>query len=156
MGLRGPWAQSLTRKQPAPEPRVSYRFLCRRCRQPFIASRADARYCSGSCRQAMYLRRGRVPVAGEAEGEGVTGVISLSDHQLSIVTDTARMVPVERRDIFLQLVGAMLRMRGRFSDADVADVAQLALTGLAHQPAASETDAPAASGRAMRPYLCRT
>ena len=63
-------------------------------------------------------------------------MISLSDHQLSIVTDTARMVPVERRDTFLQRVGAMLKLRGRFSDADVADVAQLALTGLAHQPAA--------------------
>ena len=63
-------------------------------------------------------------------------MISLSDHQLSIVTDMARMVPVERRDIFLQRCGAMLRMRGRFTDADVADVAQLALTGLAHQPAA--------------------
>ena len=30
----------------------------------------------------------------------------------------------------------MLRMRGHFTDDDVADVAQLALTGLAHQPAA--------------------
>jgi hypothetical protein len=29
-----------------------------------------------------------------------------------------------------------LRGRGRFTDADVADVTQLALTGLAHQPAA--------------------
>jgi hypothetical protein len=29
-----------------------------------------------------------------------------------------------------------LRGRGRFNDADVADVAQLAMTGLTHQPAA--------------------
>ena len=36
--------------------------------------------------------------------------------------DAARTVPVERRDIFLQRVGAMLRMRGRFTDGDVADV----------------------------------
>jgi hypothetical protein len=30
----------------------------------------------------------------------------------------------------------MLELKGRFSDADVADVAKLALTGLARQPAA--------------------
>jgi hypothetical protein len=30
----------------------------------------------------------------------------------------------------------MLRMRGRFTDADVSDVVKLALTGLARQPAA--------------------
>jgi hypothetical protein len=64
-------------------------------------------------------------------------VISLSDHQLSIVTDMARLVPVERRDIFLQRCGAMLRMRGRFTDTDVADVAQLALCGLVQQTADS-------------------
>ena len=63
-------------------------------------------------------------------------MISLSDHQLSIVTDMARMVPVERRYIFLERCGAMLKLRGRFTDTDVADVAKLALAGLAHQPAA--------------------
>ena len=50
--------------------------------------------------------------------------------------DGARMVPVERRERVRQRCGAMLRKRGRFTDTDVADVAQLALTGLAHQPAA--------------------
>jgi hypothetical protein len=49
--------------------------------------------------------------------------------------DAAKTLPVERRDTFLQRVGAMLRMRHRFTDADVTDVV-LALTGLAHQPAA--------------------
>jgi hypothetical protein len=39
-------------------------------------------------------------------------------------------VPVERRDIFLQRCGAMLRMRGRFTDADVAEVTRLAMAGL--------------------------
>ncbi|MGB8156030.1 MAG: hypothetical protein WCF34_06930 [Pseudolabrys sp.] len=39
----------------------------------------------------------------------------------------ANAVPVERRDTFLQRVGAMLKLRYRFSDTDVADVAQLAL-----------------------------
>jgi hypothetical protein len=50
----------------------------------------------------------------------------------------ANAVPVERRSVFLERVGAMLRMRGygHFTDDGVADVAQLALTGLAHQPAA--------------------
>jgi hypothetical protein len=57
-------------------------------------------------------------------------MISLTDHQLAIVTDAACTVPIERRDIFLQRCGAMLRMRGRFTDADVSDVARLALAGL--------------------------
>jgi hypothetical protein len=57
-------------------------------------------------------------------------MVSLSDSQLSIVTDTARMVPVERRDVFLQRCGAMLKLRGRFTDADVAEVTQLAMAGL--------------------------
>ena len=40
----------------------------------------------------------------------------------------ARLVPVEKRDVFLHRIAAMLalRGRGRFTDADVADVAQLA------------------------------
>jgi hypothetical protein len=44
----------------------------------------------------------------------------------------ARLVPVEKRDIFLQRIAAMLalRGRGRFTDTDVADVAQLAMAGL--------------------------
>ena len=50
--------------------------------------------------------------------------------------DAAKNLPVERRGTFLQRVGAMLRMRGRFTDSDVTDVVTLALTGLAHQPAA--------------------
>ena len=40
------------------------------------------------------------------------------------------MLSIERRDIFLQRVGAMLRMRGHFTDADVADVARLAMASL--------------------------
>ena len=64
------------------------------------------------------------------------GMVSLTDSQLAIVTDAARMVPVERREIFLQRCGAMLRMRGRFTDANVSDVARLAMAGLGQQPAA--------------------
>jgi hypothetical protein len=46
-------------------------------------------------------------------------MIGQADSQLGMVTDAARMVPVERRDIFLQRVGAVLRMRYRFTDADL-------------------------------------
>ena len=47
----------------------------------------------------------------------------------------ARSLPVEKRDIYLQRIAAMLAMRGRFTDADVADVAKLAMAGLVHEPA---------------------
>ena len=51
----------------------------------------------------------------------------------------ARSVPVEKRDVYLQRIAAMLTMRGRghFADADVADVMQLALAGLIQQTADS-------------------
>jgi hypothetical protein len=64
-------------------------------------------------------------------------MIGLTDTQLKIVMNAARLVPVEKRDTFLQRIAAMLalRGRGRFTVTDVAEVAQLALTGLAHQPA---------------------
>jgi hypothetical protein len=57
-------------------------------------------------------------------------MVSLTDFQLKAVMDAAHALPVERRDIFLQRCGAMLRMRGRFTDADVAEVTQLAMAGL--------------------------
>ena len=66
-------------------------------------------------------------------------MVALTDAQLKTVEMTAaNAVPVERRGIFWNAPAAMLRMRGygHFSDADVTDVAKLALTGLAHQPAA--------------------
>ena len=49
----------------------------------------------------------------------------------------ANAVPVERRSVFLERVGAMLRMRGygHFTDDDVADVERLAMAGLVHQTA---------------------
>ena len=60
-------------------------------------------------------------------------MIGLTDTQLKIVMNAALLVPVEKRDTFLQRIAAMLalRGRGRFTDTDVAEVAQLALTGLA-------------------------
>ena len=77
----------------------------------------------------MLVRRRRAIMAA---------MLGLTDHQLDVVMGAARTVPVEKRDTFLQRIAAMLTQRGRghFGDADVTDVAKLALTGLAHQPAA--------------------
>jgi hypothetical protein len=50
-------------------------------------------------------------------------MIGLTDIQLKIIMTAARAIPVEKRDIFLQRIAAMLalRSRGRFTDTDVAD-----------------------------------
>ena len=66
------------------------------------------------------------------------GMLGLTDTQLAAVIDGARTLPAEKRDVYLRRIASMLTMRGygRFTDTDVADVAQLALTGLAQQPAA--------------------
>jgi hypothetical protein len=61
---------------------------------------------------------------------------SLSDAQLQTVMAAAASVEPERRAIFLERCAAMLRFRGRFTDDDVAEVAKLALCGLAHVSAA--------------------
>ena len=57
-------------------------------------------------------------------------MVGLTDAQLEIITTAVNAVPAERRSIFLERVGAMLKVRGRFSDADVSDVAKLAMAGL--------------------------
>jgi hypothetical protein len=59
-------------------------------------------------------------------------MLGLTDYQLKIVMGAARSVPVEKRDVYLQRIAAMLAMRGRgrFTDTDVSDVAQLALARL--------------------------
>lgn len=54
-------------------------------------------------------------------------MVGLSDSQLKIVMTAANAVPVERRSVFLERVGAMLKPRGRFSDDDVRQVAALAM-----------------------------
>jgi hypothetical protein len=56
-------------------------------------------------------------------------MIGMTDHQLQIITTAANGVPVERRGIFLERVGAMLKVRWRFSDDDVRQVAALAARG---------------------------
>ena len=43
-------------------------------------------------------------------------MVGLTDSQLKIVMTAANSLPVERRSVFLERVGAMLRMRGRFTD----------------------------------------
>ena len=59
-------------------------------------------------------------------------MLGLTDNQLKAVMDMARTLPVEKRDVYLQRIAAMLAMRGRgrFTDTDVSDVAQLALARL--------------------------
>ena len=71
MGLRGAHVRPLSRTRPGLKPRLTHRFYCRECREPFIASRDDARFCSGGCKQANYRRRGALP-AGKAEIAGST------------------------------------------------------------------------------------
>jgi hypothetical protein len=65
-------------------------------------------------------------------------MIGLTDTQLGTVMDAARTLPVEKRELYLQRIAAMLALRGRghFGDSDVADVTALALRGLVHTDAA--------------------
>jgi hypothetical protein len=64
-------------------------------------------------------------------------LMALSDHQLALVIVGANGLPVDKRDVYLQRIAAMLAMRGRFTDADVSDVVRLAMAGLIHQTADS-------------------
>jgi hypothetical protein len=62
-------------------------------------------------------------------------MVSLTDTQLAIVTQAAQCLPVEKRDIYLRRIGAMLAVRrpGRdrtVGDDVVSEVATLALCGL--------------------------
>ncbi len=61
-------------------------------------------------------------------------MVSLSEKQLATVMTATAGIDPERRDIFLQRIGAMLKLCGRFIDADISDVAQLAR--LVHHAAA--------------------
>ena len=64
-------------------------------------------------------------------------MLGLTDNQLRVVMDAAHMVPIEKRDVYLQRIAAMLTVRGRghFNDADVAAVTKLAIAGLIQQAA---------------------
>ena len=60
MVLRSGYDQPLTWRHPRLKQRLTHKFYCRECRQPFIALRDDARFCSSACKQANYRRRGVV------------------------------------------------------------------------------------------------
>jgi len=62
--------------------------------------------------------------------------LAVTDAQLQVVMGIAAAIVPERRSEFLERCGAMLIVRGRFTDDDVAAVAKLACTGLARRPAA--------------------
>jgi hypothetical protein len=63
-------------------------------------------------------------------------MISLSDEQLQTVMAAAGSIDPDRRPVFLERVGSMLRLRGRYSsNDDVAEISKLALCGLVHSPA---------------------
>jgi hypothetical protein len=72
-----------------------------------------------------------------AEAEGRVPPLPIATSELKIVMATAAQLPQTKRDIFLQRCAAMLAIRGRFTDSDVADVAKLAIAGLIHQSADS-------------------
>jgi hypothetical protein len=63
-------------------------------------------------------------------------MLGLTDNQLGTVMGMARTL-VEKRDLYLQRIAAMLTQRGHghFNDADVADVTTLAIAGLIQQSA---------------------
>src|SRR5262245_37209539 len=57
-------------------------------------------------------------------------MLALTDNQLKSVMDAAANIDPDRRDVFLQRIGMMLTLKGRFDDRDVADTARLAACGL--------------------------
>jgi hypothetical protein len=100
----------------------------------------------GRRRFAMTSRQRRTPHGWQKPGarhgfaraspaRHYAGMIGLTDTQ---ARDCARTLPVEKRDLYLQRIAAMLALRGRghFGDSDVADVTALALRGLVHTDAA--------------------
>ena len=66
MAFRRVNVPALSWRHPRLKPRVTHRFFCRECGEPFIALRDNSRFCSGACKQANYRLRGPVS-AGKAE-----------------------------------------------------------------------------------------
>ena len=60
-------------------------------------------------------------------------MISLTDQQLDV--DRRQRHRAVARGVFLERCAAMLKLRGRFDDTDVAEVTTLALQGLVQQAA---------------------
>jgi hypothetical protein len=59
-----------------------------------------------------------------------SGLLALSDAQLAVVMTAARGLPMEKRGLFLERVAARLRLRDRFTDADLDGAVRTALGGL--------------------------
>jgi hypothetical protein len=77
------------------------------------------------------------PLCSSSPALHYAGMIALTDSQLKAVMDAARTLPVEKRDVYLNRIAAMLALRGRgFGDGDVHEVTVLALCGLVHTDAA--------------------
>ena len=60
-------------------------------------------------------------------------MIALTDFQLKTLMAAAAGIAPERRQMFLERVAAMLNVRRRFDDRDVAEISKLALCGLVHR-----------------------
>ncbi len=63
-------------------------------------------------------------------------MFALSDSQLQTVWNATDSLPLEKRGVFLERLVAQLRLRGRFSTADLEDVVRSALKGLVQKSAA--------------------
>jgi hypothetical protein len=59
--------------------------------------------------------------------------LALSDAQLQTLMIFAADIPPEKRSIFMERIEAMLRVRHRFDDSDVAEISRLAACGLIHR-----------------------
>ena len=65
-------------------------------------------------------------------------MISLTDRQMKLVTERAALLPVEKRELFLQRVAAQIEMRWgrrRTDDDAVSAAVSSAITGLLHEVA---------------------
>ena len=60
-------------------------------------------------------------------------MLGLTDEQLKIVMTAAGAIAPEKRSMFLERVGAMLKVRHRFTDYDVDEVSKLATCGLVQE-----------------------
>ena len=62
-------------------------------------------------------------------------MLALTDSQLRVVWNAVDRVPVEKRGVFLERVEARLRLHRGFTDVDLDDAVQAALTGLVQSAA---------------------
>ena len=153
MGLRGAHAHTPACMRRPPPPPMRHKLVCPGCSRRFVARRSDAHMSQREAAKALGVHHSTVQadlggksaksggkpatkterrahraalLAGDACG--IIGAWFLSATiNLQIIMTAANAVPVERRSVFLERVGAMLKPRGRFSDDDVRQVAALAM-----------------------------